>query len=445
MCVCVCECVCVCAPIQYTIVYYYYVYVFVVQVLQTFSVIFFLDFMMISISSDIKMLRKSQDLIESRLENFLMQFKVLADTLKKVASTEQVETLQREVEAVQREVENVSRVQSHLQSKQDQLASKQDLLHSTLANERPRSSSVMSSPMLSPPVASWMQQSRSIPQVHSKTNYFSDPPVFKSDAGEQQQPICIDDDLSTILDDISSTFSETFEDRSLHTILSTKGGVDSGLSTYTPTPVGGGPAPRLMDNLDLFGGPAHRKMDNPDPSGGTAPRLTYNLDLCGGTAPRPDNLDLCGGTAPRPTDNLDLYGGSTPRPTDNIDICGGSAPRFRSQSSSRGPSKLKSVDDIMQANPQLCSPANIKALIRKLAREVFFGDHVLLQSTVTGKAEKPLDEHKLDMLQTVVRAKVYPDMTVDNFKDSIWPQCKEALATLCKALRRKAKKSSGTM
>ena len=75
-----------------------------------------------------------------------------------------------------------------------------------------------------------------------------------------------------------------------------------------------------------------------------------------------------------------------------------------------------------------------------MAREAFFGDRVLLQSTVTGKSSGlALNEHKLDMMQTVIRAKVYPDMTIENFKDMVWPHCKIALGWLCKTLRQKVK------
>ena len=82
-------------------------------------------------------------------------------------------------------------------------------------------------------------------------------------------------------------------------------------------------------------------------------------------------------------------------------------------------------------------------MTKLLARQAFFGDSVLLHSTVTGKAGgTPLDEHKLEMLQTVIRTKVYPEMTIENFRDIIWPHCKNALADLCKRLRRKSKNTS---
>ena len=101
---------------------------------------------------------------------------------------------------------------------------------------------------------------------------------------------------------------------------------------------------------------------------------------------------------------------------------------------------LKSADEVMQNNPDLCTPSNVRSLTKKLASESFFGDDVLLQSTVTGKAgQHPLDEHKLQTLQTVVRNQVYPELTVDRFRELIWPNMKFALGELCKGLRRKNK------
>ena len=92
----------------------------------------------------------------------------------------------------------------------------------------------------------------------------------------------------------------------------------------------------------------------------------------------------------------------------------------------------------MQNN--LCMPTDVRSSTKKLASESFFGDDVLLQSTVTGKAgQHPLDEHKLQTLQTVVRNKVYPELTVDRFREVVWPNMKVALGELCKGLRRKNK------
>ena len=65
---------------------------------------------------------------------------------------------------------------------------------------------------------------------------------------------------------------------------------------------------------------------------------------------------------------------------------------------------LRSADEVMQSNLDLCTPSNVKNLTKRLACEAFFGEDVSLQSTVTGKAgQYALDEHKLQSLQTVVR------------------------------------------
>ena len=120
-----------------------------------------------------------------------------------------------------------------------------------------------------------------------------------------------------------------------------------------------------------------------------------------------------GGNAPRPT--FDTFNASASRQM-SLDGSGPSSSirvqEFQSASCGRGASKisvsaskLKSVDEVMQNNLELCTPSNIKTLTRKLAREAFFGDQVLLLSTVTGKSGIPLDEHKLDMLQTVLQLK----------------------------------------
>lgn len=126
--------------------------------------------------------------------------------------------------------------------------------------------------------------------------------------------------------------------------------------------------------------------------------------------------------------------------------CSGVAPR---PSSSRPSTrcalpntKLKSADEVMHNNPDLCCAANVSKLACKLAQEAFFGNQVLMCSTVTGKVGAALDQQKMDMLQTVLRTKIFPDMTIDNFRDTIWCQCKNSIAALCKRLRKKQKKLS---
>ena len=81
-----------------------------------------------------------------------------------------------------------------------------------------------------------------------------------------------------------------------------------------------------------------------------------------------------------------------------------------------------------------------ESIDKETGKEAFFGDSVLVQSTVTGRSSwLPLDEHKLELMQSVIRAKVYPDLSIENFKDVVWPRCKDALGSLCKCLRQKCK------
>ena len=64
----------------------------------------------------------------------------------------------------------------------------------------------------------------------------------------------------------------------------------------------------------------------------------------------------------------------------------------------------------MQSNLDPCTPSNVKILTKRLT---FFGEDVLLQSTVTGKAgQYALDEHSL---QTVVLT----ELTVECFREDI--------------------------
>ena len=135
---------------------------------------------------------------------------------------------------------SISRLQSHLQGKQDQVACKQDLLHSTIANEQRPTSSVMSSPLLSP-VATWNQAVRaSILETFVKSRDQSDPPpilTVQPTGRDIQQPPVIDDELQSVLDDLSSmadaasTHSHSF---SLSVVEDSSSIQDQGRQTVTP-------------------------------------------------------------------------------------------------------------------------------------------------------------------------------------------------------------------
>ena len=105
----------------------------------------------------------------------------------RAASWEQADTLQNKLCSI-------SRLQSHLQRKQDQTACKQNLLHSTIANEQPPTSSVMSFPLLSPPIATCNQAVHaSILETFVKSRDQSDPPpilTVQPTGRNIQQPPC---------------------------------------------------------------------------------------------------------------------------------------------------------------------------------------------------------------------------------------------------------------
>ena len=92
-------------------------------------------------------IEKSHALTEEAIARASTREQTLLDEMKT-----EVATVAREQASIKSEICGISRLQSHLQRKQDQIASKQDLLHSTIANEQRVTSSVMSSPLMSPPV-----------------------------------------------------------------------------------------------------------------------------------------------------------------------------------------------------------------------------------------------------------------------------------------------------
>ena len=132
-----------------------------------------------------------------------------ADFIKAQVATVTVRAASREqVDRLQNELCSISKLQSHLQRKQDQIACKQDLLHSTIANEQHPMSSVMSSPLLSPPIATWNQPVRaSVSETFVKSRDQNDlPPILtvQPTGRDIQQPPVIDDELLSVLDDLSS-------------------------------------------------------------------------------------------------------------------------------------------------------------------------------------------------------------------------------------------------
>ena len=389
-------------------------------------------------------LATKQEQLATKQDQLSLKQEEIARRQEQIPSKEQVMEIQTKVSFIanaqvdlQSRVSDITRLQSHLQVKQDQLASKQDLLHSTIANEQ-ASASVISSPILSPPLvtpSAWNPRPpRFTPALPSIPH-----------ASKWRSQSCMPALFTPTVVPKQTTKEESIDDE-----------VFSFLSEFC------GSSPSTTANAE-FQGPA---------APGTSPLLPV-IDLAENTvgvdsglsvdsasqpfnsASRSSNLQSCGGNAPRlllPPTNPEQYtfgnpdhGGSAPGLVDyalgqQYSGTGESLPSTSAPLTSS--TKLKSPDEIMQSNPELCIPANILKLTVRLAQDSLFGDDVLVRSSVTGKVGFPLDEQKLELLQTLLRTKVYQDMTVESFKDLVWPKCKDAIAAYCKRLRKKAKKKN---
>ena len=95
----------------------------------------------------------------------------------------------------------------------------------------------------------------------------------------------------------------------------------------------------------------------------------------------------------------------------------------------------KTAAQVVHNHPELCCVAGIGTLTVKLARHSFFGDEVLVASSLKGKNGPPLNEAQLELLQNFVYNTVCPDMSLSAFIKDIWPTYKAALSNLCKRLR----------
>ena len=90
----------------------------------------------------------------------------------------------------------------------------------------------------------------------------------------------------------------------------------------------------------------------------------------------------------------------------------------------------------MEENKDLWKPNKIGKLAICLAREAYFGDTILMASTVTGKDDRPaLDDAKLKLLYTKIHEKVFESTSLTYFMKQIVPSINKAIAGLCKRLR----------
>ena len=401
-------------------------------------------------------LATKQDQLATKQDQLSLEQETMARGQEQIPSKEQVVEIQNKVSFIanvqvdlQSRLSEITRLQSHLQVKQDQLASKQDLLHSTIANEQ-TSASVISSPILSPPTVTYNTWNPHLPRF---TPALPNAPYTSRWRSQSCMPTLF---TPTVVP--KQTTKEESIDDEVFSFLSDFCG--SPPSTNANAEFQGPAAPRtspLLPVIDLaentVGVDSGLSVDNPSQPASRS----STLQSCGGNAPRPvfqlADLESCGGGTPSillpPTNPVQYtlanpdHGESAPGLVDyalgqQYSGTGESLPSTSAPLPSS--TKLKSPDEIMQSNPELCTAANILKLTVRLAQDSLFGDDVLVRSSVTGKVGFPLDEQKLELLQTVLRTKVYRDMTVESFKELVWPKCKEAIAAYCKRLRKKAKK-----
>ena len=99
------------------------------------------------------------------------------------------------------------------------------------------------------------------------------------------------------------------------------------------------------------------------------------------------------------------------------------------------PNILKSADTVMEENKSLWTLSGVGKLTIRLARRSFFGDSVLMSSTVTGKDRPALDPAKMASLYDIIQKNVFKSTSVHEFEKNIIPRINSAVAGICKRLR----------
>ena len=78
-----------------------------------------------------------------------------------------------------------------------------------------------------------------------------------------------------------------------------------------------------------------------------------------------------------------------------------SKPLLRTSSSFELPNMFKSADTVMEENKSLWTLSSVGKIAIRLARQSFFGDSVLMSSTVMGKDRPALDPAKMASLYDI--------------------------------------------
>lgn len=153
------------------------------------------------IESGLARLERVLEQLVTKQDQVTAKCDILAAKQDQCTSTQ--EATREQVQEIQQRVADITRLQSHLQLKQDQLASKQDLLQSTISNDRPAAPSVVSSPMVSPPLgtnSTWNFWPRSRNPITPCRSVGGTPAFNQSDESIYKEE-SIDDSLYSYLDD----------------------------------------------------------------------------------------------------------------------------------------------------------------------------------------------------------------------------------------------------
>lgn len=99
---------------------------------------------------------------------------------------------------------------------------------------------------------------------------------------------------------------------------------------------------------------------------------------------------------------------------------------------------LKSAEDVLKKYEQYLNSKQVGIVAAKLARNTFFGESVLKESSVSGTEDtRPLDPQVLNQLKAAIRQK-FVHTTQSEF-DLMWRNCLDSLSRLCTYCRRDAK------
>ena len=360
-------------------------------------------------------LTKRMESLERRMENTDGVTEVKFEGLEK--RMENVECGATVARMIDEKVESMLKLQSHLQLKQDQLARKQDLLHTTIVGEHPSlpTPSVSSPPYRSPTFsihstpflivhASSMPSHCLVSQPPCQL-----PPAAAITAGETGvSSVCedLDEELLSLLSDPVPTLQQGGSQRGSYSLQQQCSGMNLASSVSHP-PVESG-------RSSCVGSQHSGAMELPPPTG--LPLMESERESYSGSR-RSGVMELL----PPMQDSTSQY-------RDVVD-----APPHRGVS-------LRPAGEILVEHKGLWNAEGATKLANKLARLCYFGDDVLVQSTLTGREGDALDERRMQALLGDVKHYACGMMTQSEFDVQIRPKVREGISSLCRRLRNLEKK-----